>query len=182
MMTDRAWADAATASKRIERLRNRTFADWLSLARGLHAARQQLIAETGVQSDASPIFARALAEWVKTHKWAAPFMGDGKSSFRSACYALIENEAAIAEWRASLSEADRARWIHPEVVMRAFRQTAKGATKADSKLSLTDRAAALQMKNVALRREAREAEARAKAAEKKLAKAEAKAAKAAAAQ
>jgi hypothetical protein len=61
--------------------------------------------------------------------------------------------------------------------MRAFRQTAKGATKADSKLSLTDRAAALQMKNVALRREAREAEARAKAAEKKLAKAEAEAAK-----
>jgi hypothetical protein len=154
-MTDseNAWTEAAKAGRLVAR--QLSFDDWLAIARGLHAMRERLRDETGVSHDASPIFAKAMAEFVREHKWAARFMGDGKSSFRSAAYALVDNEAAISEWRSTLSAGDKLRWRHPEVVMREWRRATMGAAEAKAKPSLKDQVAALKKENAALKREVR---------------------------
>jgi hypothetical protein len=151
--SDRAWAEAAKTGRLVAR--QLSFEDWLTVARGLHAMREHLREETGVQHDASPLFAKAMAEFVREHKWAARFMGDGKSSFRSAAYALVDNEAAISEWRSTLSTGDKLRWRHPEVVMREWRRAATGAAEVKAKPTLKDQVAALKRENAALKREVR---------------------------
>ena len=99
------------------------FDHWLTLARGLSGMREHLRAKSGANSDASPLYRRAYAEWVPARPWAAKWAGPGKSSFRAACYWLVENQAEVEAWRASLEPRDRDRWQSPEVVMREYRKT-----------------------------------------------------------
>jgi hypothetical protein len=57
---------------------------------------------------------------VPRREWAKKWSARNKSSFRSACYWLVEHEAEVAEWRAGLDEADRLRWNYPETVKKRF--------------------------------------------------------------
>lgn len=156
-MTDseQAWTEATKASRLVAR--QVSFADWLVIARGLHAMRESIRAETGVQHDASPIFAKAMGEFARTHKWAARFMSDRKSSFRSASYFLVDNLKEIEAWRATLTEHDRARWRNPEVVVREFRRATRGAKPA-SPPSPKQQIVELRRENTALKRRVRELE------------------------
>jgi hypothetical protein len=118
MSYEETWAKAAEADSQIAK----HFDHWLTLARGLSGMREHLRAKSGANSDASPLYRRAYAEWVLTRAWAAKWAGPGKSSFRTACYWLVENQADVEVWRAALDPRDRDRWQSPEVVMREFRK------------------------------------------------------------
>jgi hypothetical protein len=115
---EETWAKAAEADSQIAK----HFDHWLTLARGLSGMREHLRAKSGANSDASPLYRRAYAEWVPTRPWAAKWAGPGKSSFRTACYWLVENQAEVEVWRAALDPRDRDRWQSPEVVMREYRK------------------------------------------------------------
>lgn len=164
MTATNEWAEAEAASRKIGRPRQRSFEDWLALARALAAARAHVLAKTGLESDASPIFRAAFAKFVAENPWIKPFAGQSKESLRSAAYFVAKNEAAIEAWRATLSESDRARIRHPEVVRREFlRAHRPPATK------LTQ--AELKRENEALRGELRRLKTALAMAEAKLAKA-----------
>ena len=79
MSYEETWAKAAEADSQIAK----HFDHWLTLARGLSGMREHLRAKSGANSDASPLYRRAYAEWVPTRPWAAKWAGPGKSSFRS---------------------------------------------------------------------------------------------------
>jgi hypothetical protein len=127
MSYEETWAKAAEADSQI----TKHFDHWLTLARGLSGMRDHLRAKSGANSDASPIYRRAYAEWVPTRPWAAKWSSPKKSSFRTACYWLIENEAEVETWRASLDPLDRDRWQSPEVVMREFRKAKRPLVAQD---------------------------------------------------
>ena len=138
MSYEDTWATAAEADAQI----TKHYEHWLALARGLHGMRAYLRAKSGANQDASPLYRRAYAEWLPTRPWAAKWAGDGKSSFRSAAYWLVENELEVEEWRASLAERDRLRWSSPEVVMREYRRAKRPPAVQDpnapKKESVTD--------------------------------------------
>jgi hypothetical protein len=148
---------AAVVSRKAMHMRTRQldFRDWLIVAQALHGARVRIIAETGVKSDASPTFAKALAKWVKANKWASQWMGDGKSSFRSASYWLVDNLDAVEAWRSGLSEPDRERWSHPETLKREFR---RAHLPPKAKLTVSEEMAALRGEVLALKAALAEAE------------------------
>jgi hypothetical protein len=118
MSFEDTWAKAAEADGQIAK----HFEHWLALARGLSSMRDHLRAKSGANSDASPLYRRAFAEWVATRQWAAKWASAGKSSFRAACYWLAANQAEVETWRAKLDPRDRDRWQSPEVVMREYRK------------------------------------------------------------
>jgi hypothetical protein len=123
MSYEETWAKAAEADSQI----TKHFDHWLTLARGLSGMRDHLRAKSGANSDASPIYRRAYAEWVPTRPWAAKWSSPKKSSFRAACYWLAANQAEVETWRASLDPRDRDRWQSPEVVMREYRKAKRPA-------------------------------------------------------
>ena len=121
---EEVWREAAAADARI----GKHFGDWVALARGLHGMKAHLLAISGANSETSPLYRRAYEKWVPTREWASKRAGPNKKSFRSACYALVDNLDAINAWRAELAERDpgsRDRWQHPEVVMREWRKAQK---------------------------------------------------------
>lgn len=134
MSYEETWAKAAEANSQIAK----HFDHWLTLARGLSGMREHLRAKSGANSDASPLYRRAYAEWVPARPWAAKWAGPGKSSFRAACYWLVENQAEVETWRASLEPRDRDRWQSPEVVMREYRKTKRSAVAQAPDASKTE--------------------------------------------
>ena len=123
MSYEETWAKAAEADSQIAK----HFDHWLMLAHGLSGMREHLRAKSGANSDASPLYRRAYAEWVPTRPWAAKWAAPSKSSFRAACYWLVENQAEVEAWRAALDPRDRDRWQSPEVVMREYRKAKRPA-------------------------------------------------------
>jgi hypothetical protein len=127
MSFEDAWAKAAEADGEIAK----HFEHWLALARGLSSMRDHLRVKSGANSDASPLYRRAFSEWVATRTWAAKWASPGKSSFRTACYWLVENQAEVETWRATLNPHDRDRWQSPEVVMREYRKAKRAPAVQD---------------------------------------------------
>jgi hypothetical protein len=149
MSYEETWAAAAEADTQIAK----HFEHWLALARGLHDMREHLRARSGANTDASPLYRRAYAEWIPARPWAAKWSGDGKSSFRAACYWLIENQTEVETWRASLSERDRDRWQAPETLMREYRKSekARAATPGEPPTKPETPLAALKRENAELK-------------------------------
>lgn len=126
MSYEETWAKAAEANSQI----SKHFDHWLAIARGLNDMRAYLLAKSGANKEASPLYRRAYAEWVPTRSWAAKWAGTEKSSFRTACYWLAENQAEVEAWRAALDPRDRDHWHSPEVVMREYRKAQRKAQEA----------------------------------------------------
>lgn len=116
----RIFAKAAKSVALLSERRRLTFEEWIDIARGLTAIRDRVLAETGASSASSRTFSKALPEFAAKHPWAARWQGEGRSSFRSAAYFMVERLDEINEWRATLSEREREELANPEVVRRRF--------------------------------------------------------------
>jgi hypothetical protein len=111
MRTIRAGRDAWQAIGKAE-----SFEAWRSIGAALAIGRAHALRVTGANRAAGQHYCREFGKWVRQHGF-----DQMPKSTRSVAILLHENAAAIEEWRATLSERQRRRLVHPLTNVRAWR-------------------------------------------------------------
>ena len=105
-------AEAIAAAKRM----TQHFDDWLCIARGFDLGRTQCLRESGAHDTHAQAYKKHFAQWLDKEPDARGFV----RSTRSHLFWLAAHESEVAEWRSTLSEAQRRSMSHPSSVKRAF--------------------------------------------------------------
>jgi hypothetical protein len=118
--TIRAGIDAWTAITKAE-----SFESWKAIGRALQVGRDYAMRATGANRPMGRNYSRAFSEWINQHHFDRM-----PKSTRSMALELNENISAIEQWRATLTDKQRQRCIHPLSNLRRWRaaQESKCAT------------------------------------------------------
>ena len=120
--TIRAGVDAWQAITRAE-----TFEGWKAIGRALQVGRDHALRATGANAPMGRPYSRAFSEWIKTHHF-----DQMPKSTRSVALELIEHLPAIEAWRASLTDKERRRCVHPLSNVRRWRTATAPKMKPDA--------------------------------------------------
>ena len=116
----RAGVDAWAAITKAE-----SFEGWKAIGAALAVGKAHALRVTGANAPWGRTYSRVFGEWIKTHHFDRMV-----KSVRSVAIELHENISAIEAWRATLSEKQRRRLVHPLSNVRRWRKaTAQNKTK-----------------------------------------------------
>ncbi len=96
--------------------KSESFAGWCAIGRALMVGRQRALRETGANSPSGQIYSKAFSQWIREHGFERM-----RKSARSDALELAQHEASITAWRATLSERNRRRLVHPLSNVRRWR-------------------------------------------------------------
>jgi hypothetical protein len=103
-----------------------TFNGWKAIGAALMVGRDHALKATGANAPMSRRYCKVFNAWIVAHHFT-----EMPKSVRSVAIDLHENIDAITEWRATLSEKDRRRLVHPLSNVRRWRQATTPKAKSD---------------------------------------------------
>jgi hypothetical protein len=106
-----------------------SFEGWLAIGAALSIGRDFALRTTGANAPIGRRYSLAFSEWIKRHGFETM-----AKSVRSVAIELVENIGTIEAWRATLSEKQRRRLVHPLSNVRRWR----ASTAHDNGRSPTD--------------------------------------------
>jgi hypothetical protein len=113
-----AWATVAKAD---------SFEGWKAIGAALSIGKTHALRASGAEQAWGRNYSLAFSEWIKQHGFEQM-----PKSTRSVSIELHENCAAIEQWRATQSEKERRRLIHPLSNVRRWRQATQSKAKPDA--------------------------------------------------
>jgi hypothetical protein len=120
----RAGRDAWQAINRAE-----SFEGWRAIGAALAVGKAHALRVTGANAAWGRNYSRAFSEWMKQHGFDKM-----AKSVRSVAIELHENANAIEAWRATLSEKQRRRLVHPLSNVRRWRAATQSNGKCPQNL------------------------------------------------
>jgi hypothetical protein len=100
---------------RIKKAQARMWGDWMTIGEGLLEGRRWAMHVSGTNRPEGRGYVTAYAEWLKRFK-----VNDIDKSDRAKLLQLMEERAAVEEWRATLSDYDRRNMNHPTIAWRKW--------------------------------------------------------------
>ena len=110
--------------------RAESFENWKSIGAALAIGKAHALRVTGCNCAWGRNYSRVFCDWMREHHFDRM-----PKSTRSVAIELHENIFAIEAWRATLTEKQRRRLVHPLSNVRAWRQATAGTTaRADDRV------------------------------------------------
>jgi hypothetical protein len=94
-----------------------SFESWKAIGAALKIGRDFALKSTGANAPMGRRYSEAFCEWINQHHFDRM-----PKSTRSVALELNENISAIEQWRASLTDKERRRCVHPLSNVRAWRK------------------------------------------------------------
>lgn len=99
----------------------KTYDHWLVIGRCFERGREVADLRSGSKGRKGRGWNTAFSEWLDEHGGGdLRKVGDSKGVLRSYLSKIMENELAIANWRAKLTQAQRDAWSYPETVWKRY--------------------------------------------------------------
>jgi hypothetical protein len=117
---------------RVKRTQSRAWSEWMTIGEGLLAGRTWAMQKAGTNEPAGKGYALAFNEWLRDWK-----LNDLNNTDRAKLLQLMEELAAVEEWRASLTEYERRNLNNPTSIWRKWK--ALGRRKRSSQPSNIER-------------------------------------------
>jgi hypothetical protein len=106
--------------------KRRAWDDWLLIAEALQVGRAEVMRELHTNEPKGRRFEKAMNEWLIAHSFKEIDKGA-----RCRLLACLKHRVDIEAWRSRLTDAERVRFNHPDVVLRRWK-AATAAPKADA--------------------------------------------------
>jgi hypothetical protein len=140
---ERVCRRGTAAWKRLKRQKN--WADWIEVGEALEAGRDWAMHQAGTNEPAGKAYNMTFGEWLRTHQ-----LDDMDKGERARLFTVMENRAAIEEWRATLTLTERLKLNHPNAVLRKWQKFIEPEDKDKaSKPTLQDSVVQLGEENAA---------------------------------
>jgi hypothetical protein len=97
--------------------KRRSFEDWLLIAEAIQVGRTEVMQRVGTNKPIGKRYENMMGEWLKSHS----FHLIDKSARNRLCECL-QHRVEIERWRATLTEAERFRYNHPDTVLRRWKR------------------------------------------------------------
>jgi hypothetical protein len=110
--------------------RRRGFEDWMAIAEALQVGWAEVMLTVHTNQPTGRRYEIAMAKWLLAHSFHLIDKGT-----RSRLRECLQHRTEIDKWRASLTEAERFRFNHPDTVLKKWKAalTPIGATRARSR-------------------------------------------------
>jgi len=112
---ERIFNATRAAWKRIKTAQTRMWSDWMAVGEGLQEGQRWAMNKAGTNSPDGPGYRAAINEWLIRYG-----LVDMDKSDRSKLLQLMENRAAVEEWRATLTDYERRNLNNPTLVYRKW--------------------------------------------------------------
>lgn len=120
-MAARTKATIVAGSKAWTRLKtDHSWYDWLQVGEALMIGRNEAMLKANTNAPVGGAYNRLFGEWLAKYGFAEIDKGD-----RSRLIEVMEHQAEIAQWRATLTRTERLRLNHPSSVLRRWRKETK---------------------------------------------------------
>ena len=103
------------AWSRVKKVQTRMWSDWMAIGEGLMEGRNWAMRVAGVNTPQGRGYVVAYAEWLMRYK-----VNDMDKSVRAKLLKIMEERAAVEEWRQTLPQSDRMKVNNPDVTWRRF--------------------------------------------------------------
>jgi hypothetical protein len=100
---------------RIKRTRDRMWGEWMTIGEGLLEGRRWAMRQAGTNRPEGRGYVVAYAEWLKRYK-----VDDIDKSDRAKLLQLMEERAAVEEWRSTLTDGERHNLNNPTIAWRKW--------------------------------------------------------------
>jgi hypothetical protein len=106
---------ALEAWKRLKAASKSSFDDWVLIGQALLIGKHYALIEANKARPEGSKYNKAFNAWLKKHK-----LDDVDKADRAKLIHIVENLEKVEEWRAKLSDGERAKYNHPSTVWRAW--------------------------------------------------------------
>jgi hypothetical protein len=130
------------AWSRVKKSEARLWSEWMTIGEGLLEGRNWAMKVAGVNQPEGRGYVTAYAEWL--HKYR---VDDMDKSVRAKLLNIMEERAAVEEWRATLTVPERRRLNNPDVVYRKWQAATKVTTPKKRSSEIGRATAELTMAN-----------------------------------
>jgi hypothetical protein len=128
--------------------------DWMAVGDALLVGRTFAMNDAGTNAPVGKGYNLTFNQWLVNAK-----LSDMDNCDRAKLLIVMENRAALEQWRATLTETERLRLNHPTSVLRKWQAAAKTAEPSDPRRTLCDAHVILQEEVHRLQRELADAKA-----------------------
>jgi hypothetical protein len=97
--------------------KRRSFEDWLFIAEAIQVGRTEVMQRVGTNKPIGKRYDNIMGAWLRSHS----FHLIDKSARNRLCECL-QHQVEIEKWRATLTEAERFRYNHPDTVLRRWKR------------------------------------------------------------
>ena len=104
-----------------------SFENWKAIGAALAIGKAHALRVTGANAAWGRNYSRAFGDWIKAHRFDKM-----AKSVRSVAIELHEHAAEVERWRATLTEKQRKRLVHPLSNVRRWRQATQTKTTGDA--------------------------------------------------
>src|SRR5262245_48892867 len=108
------------AWRRIKISQSRLWSDWMTVGEGLLEGRRWAMLQAGTNEPQGKGYSMAYGEWLSRYS-----MLDMDKSDRAKLLQIMEERAAVEEWRATLTDHERRNYNSPTVVWRKWNAATK---------------------------------------------------------
>lgn len=111
---------AMLAWGRMKKTQAKIWGEWMTIGEGLMEGRRWAMQQAGVDTPQGRGYVTAFSEWLKRYK-----LDDMDASDRAKLLQLMEERAAVEEWRATLTDHERRNLNNPVMVWRKWTAATK---------------------------------------------------------
>ena len=112
---DRIVRQGTAAWKRLKK--DKSWTDWLAVGEALQVGRELAMYQAGTNEPSGKGYSQAFSRWLVANK-----LDDMDKSDRAKLFKVMDNLAAIEQWRAKLTLSERLKLNHPVTVLRNYQE------------------------------------------------------------